>query len=1150
MRFWFIALLVITMTGFSVQAQHSNLRIRKIKAEPGKEIQLDSLAIYKPSLKVTCGGVQLTENQYLINLARTEFTLTEPISCDSIFIVYRVFQLNTTKRFYLRDTSIIYEEKKGNRDLFLIEPTNEPFEMFGNSGLEKSGSISRGIGFGNRQNLSVNSTLNLELSGYIAPNLQVLANITDNNLPIQPEGNTNKLQEFDQVFIQFFNSDFKLTVGDFWIDKPTGYFLSYKKRGQGLTGEYNLKTASGRKIYTQASGALSKGKFNRQIISGIEGNQGPYRLRGNENEPFIIVLSGTERIFIDGKLVQRGQDLDYVIDYNTSEITFTAKQLITKDSRIVAEFQYSDQNYARSLFQFSAGEKGKKIDWWFNAYTEQDAKNQTLQQDLADEDKFLLTQIGDQLDLARVQSVDSIGYTENQVMYKLIDSLGYDSVLVASVQPNLAIYRARFSQVGANKGDYILQSFNALGRVYQWVAPINGIPQGDYAPVILLITPKKQQLVNLGMSYRITPGFTLKTELARSGFDKNTFSRLDRFDDVGYGLKNTVVHEKKLRNDSIKTLKWINEWSTEWLDTYFKPIEQYRSVEFDRDWNTRNKNYSGGQFYTNYSTGIQSDKNGKINLEGEIYRFGTDYLGKRANTTLDWTQNGWKILGDASILGASDKINNNQFIRHRLDISKKINRITVGFKDDQEQNIFKIDSIKNYSATSYSFWDNQGYLSFGDSISGSIRVSYRERIDDKPVIDRLKRAAKAKTWGLEWTKNNWKNQQLTVVVNYRELRINDSTLINQAPENTTNGRIDHSLRILKNGITLTTFYEVGSGLEQRRTFIYLKVNDGQGVYTWIDYNSDGVKDLNEFEIASYSDQASYIRVFTPSNAYSKAYSNEYNQSLVIRPERWLGNATGFKGVIARFSTQTRMRIQRKTSVFDAANTYNPFVTRIDDAALVSASSTMKHTFFFNRTSALFAADYSLSRNNSKTLLATGFDGRSSAIQDVNVRWNITKAFILESNYEQGNKLNLVDYTVGRNYKLNYWNTKSSFSYQPNTVFRISLETRFSNKENAVEYGGETAFIRDIGVQFKYNQTEQGSLQAQFNTIQIRYVGEVNSPVGFELLEALKPGQNMVWNASYQRSVSKNLQLSFTYNGRKSEGNKTIHAGGMELRAFF
>ena len=118
-------------------------------------------------------------------------------------------------------------------------------DVFGGKELNKNGSISRGVNFGNNQNLGLNSSLNLELAGDIAPNLKLLASVSDANIPIQPDGNTNKLQEFDQLFIQVYNDRLKLIVGDFWLDRPKGYFLNYRKRGQGLTFNYAWKDSWG-----------------------------------------------------------------------------------------------------------------------------------------------------------------------------------------------------------------------------------------------------------------------------------------------------------------------------------------------------------------------------------------------------------------------------------------------------------------------------------------------------------------------------------------------------------------------------------------------------------------------------------------------------------------------------------------------------------------------------------------------------------------------------------------------------------------------------------------------------------------------------------------------------------------------------------------
>ena len=105
-------------------------------------------------------------------------------------------------------------------------------------------------------------------------------------------------------------------------------------------------------------------------------------------------------------------------------------------------------------------------------------------------------------------------------------------------------------------------------------------------------------------------------------------------------------------------------------------------------------------------------------------------------------------------------------------------------------------------------------------------------------------------------------------------------------------------------------------------------------------------------------------------------------------------------------------------------------------------------------------------------------------------------------------------------------------------------------QNALQYGGEKAFISDFGMELRYNKASKGSLTMSMNYIYINYYGETSSSVAFEMLEALQPGNNSTWNISYQRTLANNLQLTFSYNGRKSFETKSIHTGGIQLRAFF
>ena len=298
-------------------------------------IVLDTASINPNTISITTSnGSTLPKSAYEINPIKSTLYLKEH-QIGSLTIRYQLLGINFINDYFKHDTLLMNRQEKDDYVPIRIQTNTIKNDLFSETQLNKSGSLSRGIMVGNNQNFSLNSNLNLQLSGNISPDLKILASVTDANIPIQPQGNTQQLQDFDQVFIKVLHKNWNLIMGDFWMNKPKGYFLNYNKRGQGLQIENNLTNSKGSKLSFKNSIAISKGKFSRNVIQGIEGNQGPYRLTGSENESFIIVLSGTENIYIDGKLLKRGQNNDYTIDYNTAELNFTANQLITKDKRII-----------------------------------------------------------------------------------------------------------------------------------------------------------------------------------------------------------------------------------------------------------------------------------------------------------------------------------------------------------------------------------------------------------------------------------------------------------------------------------------------------------------------------------------------------------------------------------------------------------------------------------------------------------------------------------------------------------------------------------------------------------------------------------------------------------------------------------------------
>ncbi|MEI7596702.1 MAG: hypothetical protein WCK02_13210 [Bacteroidota bacterium] len=1158
--FKYLLLIFLLLPLFSSGQQLNTIRFKQLQFNK-QSIKIDTLSIIPLSIVLKDGsGNYISDSLYTVNLQHSIITLKNFNPEDSLqkySIKYKVFPIDFSKKYANKNASILYPDESGLYNPFTFTPSERRNEdIFSLGGLNKSGSISRGLSFGNNQDVVVNSSLNLQMSGKISDDVEILAAITDNNVPIQPDGNTQQIQEFDKVFIQLSNKNNRLIAGDYELLGRDQYFLKYMKKAQGLTIQNisRASTDSNSGVFTtNASVAVSKGKYARNQIQGMEGNQGPYRLRGTENESYIIILAGTEKIYLDGRLLARGQDYDYVIDYNTAELSFTPKRIINKDSRIIAEFEYSDKSYTRSIMQAGTAYQSKRMKIKFNYLSEQDAKNQPIQQDLNDDKKLFLSEIGDSIGLALFPNVDSVAFNASEILYKLTDttvnSIAYDSIYVFSINPDSARYRLGFSNVGPGKGNYVQLNTTANGKVYKWVAPVSGIPQGIFEPVVLLVTPKKQSMAVLSADFMVNKNLKTSLEIAMSTQDKNLFSPKDDKDNNGYAVKWGINYEKLLRKDSIKPLYFITSVANEIVEKRFNPIERYRSSEFSRDWNMGSNIELSNEVISELSLSLTNKKDQYLSYRLSDYNRGSLYNGLQNGLMLSYRKFGFKLLGNTSYVATKEPKMQSAFLRHNFTLSREIKSIEIGVKEESEQNKFLLNANDTLQSNSHYFNSVEAFVKSLDTAKLQFNTSYKRRWDYIPNYTSFSLVTYSEdiAGGIEKRANI--NTNIAVQGIYRKLYIADTLSTLLKPDETAVGRFEFRKRMLKGAVVSNTFYEIGTGMEQKKEYSYIEVAAGKGIYSWTDYNSNGLQELNEFDIAQYQDQANFIRIYTPTNNYIKAYTNMFNQILNLTPQLYSKSKSRAGQFISKFSTQSAYRIDRKTTGENLFNAFNPFLSAVEDTALVSLNSNLRNTLYINRNSSRFGVDINYQDNRNKILLTNGYESRTSLQNGIRFRYNFKRAVMLSLEGKEGKKTSKSDYFSTRDYNINYIEIQPQLDYQYGTNFRLSLIYRNSDKQNTIS-DKEKALLQSIGTEIRYNVATKGSFQARVNYVQIKFNGIENTPIGYEMLEGLKPGKNYTWNINYQRNISNNLQMNISYEGRKPDQVKTIHVGSVQFRAFF
>ncbi len=1132
----------------------SNLRQKVFKVE-ADSIRIDTLSLVPNSFFI----VGIPGSDYRLDFAKAILHWKKKPSVDSVRINYRVFpfQLNSAVQ------RMRYDSVMNN---FYIKPfefnagiSDKQRGIFDFGTLKAEGSFGRQIGFGNSQDAVLNSTLNLQLGGMLGDSIEIQAAITDNNIPIQPDGTTQQLNEFDQVYLQFKKRGWQLNLGDIDIRENKNYFLNFYKRLQGISFQTSNRISKNINSKTLVSGSIAKGKFTRNIFQGLEGNQGPYRLTGANNEFFFIVLANTERIFLDGEVLQRGEDQDYVINYNSAEITFTPKRMITKDSRIQVEFEYADRNFLNAnLYGSQEFEIGDKLKLRIGAFNNSDAKNSQINQSLDTKQIQFLADLGDSIQKAFYPAVVLDSFATGKILYEKI-YIGLDSFYRYSTNPVVAKYSLSFADVKQGNGDYVPDFNGANGKVYRYVPPVAGVKQGQFEPVQVLVTPKKQQIVNVGIDYTINKNTLLKTEIATSNTDVNTFSSKDNGDDRGWAAKFQLNNNRMLRQANNMHLSTGLDY--EYVQKKFKPLERLRNVEFTRDWGLPFSLQSADENIIKASAILRNSTGHSISYQFINYHRSDKYNGWQNSILHMANWKGWQINNQFVITNFNTLNDKGTFLRPTLDVSKKFKKADnlpdgrqgwrIGFRYFQEQNTARNKISDTLIPQTFSFDSYSLYLKSDENKKNKYGITFFTRSDKYPLSKSFIRGDRSLNLNLQTELLANPKRQFYLNTTFRKLKVYDATVSKQKDDETILGRAEYNMTEWKGLLNGNILYEIGAGQEQRRDYAYLEVPAGSGQYAWIDYNNDGVQQLNEFELAAFPDQAKFIRIFTPTNEFIKANYITFNYRFDISPRSLLTSPDlkGVKRILAKLNLLTSLQTSRK-SVAKGSFEFNPFKYGLTDTALITLYTDLLNSLSFNRFSSKWGFDFTNHRSTGKSLLTYGYESRKLNDWLIKWRWNVSRSFSISVNGKKGANALYTPKFANRNYQLAVYSIEPFFTYIKGSTFRVVTSYRFDSKKNLPLYGGERSVSNSLNIESKYNILQNSSLTGRFTFNNIDYKFPSNSTVSYIMLDGLLPGKNLLWSLSFNKRLLNNLELSFQYDGRKAGTSKTVHIGRAAITALF
>ncbi len=1157
---------IAVSTGFTVAPRDTTIELGHEFLIPGSEVVIVS------------DSVRLSRNiNYTIDYRRglVAFWIPEDRHTDMVrdslrlSVSYRYLPLTIRDEYRLYE---IIEDTTGGEPATGISPVRSfSIDDIFSSDLRASGSLIRGLNVGTNRDLSLQSGFRMQLSGKLSDNIDIAATLTDENTPIQPEGTTQTLRELDKVFIEISGSNAAATLGDFDFKSDpdrTSEFVRINRRLQGAMGTYSYREDFGSGSAVVA-GATMRGKFNTNEFRGLEGVQGPYRLTGKNNERAIVIVPGSERVFIDGQPMTRGETNDYTIEYGNGELIFTAQRLITSASRITVDFEYTDRQYTRNFF--AAGTRQSFVDDRLTLdigyYREGDDQNSPIDIVIGEEERSILEESGtDRLKASRSSvrfvGVDTTtGRGSGQYIQRdtTVNGAVFTYYIFDPAAPE-AVYSIGFSFVGEGMGEY---RRIAAGQ-FEWRGPGGG----GYLPIQFLPMPQLHQVLNTAMNVSPASSLNIFGEYSYSNFDGNRFSIIDdEFNRGGAYLAGLRYAPKEIKLFGSRLGAADLRFRQRFIERNYEAIDRINEIEFGRQWDLPGE-VTGNELIREISAAYNPVREVTLRSGYGTLKLGETFDADRFDALFEYTGT---ALPQARYyiesINSSDGIGNRRgsWIRQRGNMHYAFSpaagspaRIVPGVEYEREDREIGSSGTDTLIAGSFSFTRVMPRITFTEVAGMNLTTEAEFREDREFLGGSIVPESKSFTSRSFWQLSDWNTLSSRTDFTYRKKWITES-FIQEGRGDAETILIRNQTRFapLRRSIETDLFYEVTTQRSSRLERVFVRVPQGTGNYRYLgDLNNNGIADENEFELVRFD--GDYIVVTVPTDELFPVVDLRTSVRFRLTPSRLFGSGgSGTAATLVKlFSSETYVRLEEKSRDPRTSNLYLIRLSTFQDENFtIAGSRLLTQDVFINEQSREFSLRFRYMKRRGMNQYSLGVERSSFIERSVRLRWQLVE--------EIGHQVDVIHrrdnvaatQPSNRERRIVSNTILSDLTYRPHRRVEAGFVLELTSAEDTFPMNPITASINAQTLRLVFSMQARGQLRTEFSRelVALRQQGqdaESRFTLPFELTGGRVEGLSWLWRAAFDYRISRFIQSTVQYDGRAEENRPIVHQGRAEVRVFF